>query len=119
MANQHTIAQVFRHSIKYSFLLLFLLCSSAAIAQSLSTENKKAAKLYEEGRKLYQQNRLEAAAIELHKALERDESFYEANTILAYVYLDMMQYDKAKEQFRAAIIQMQQQFPTICFFLQN
>ena len=117
MANQHTIAQVFKHSIKYSFLLLFLLCSSAAIAQSLSTENKKASKLYEEGRRLYQQNRLEAAAIELHKALERDESFYEANTILAYVYLDMRQYDKAKEQFRAAINTNATAIPNNLFFL--
>ena len=55
MEHQHTIAQIFKHTLKGSLLLAFtFIFSCASISQELSTDNRKAGKLFEEGQALYQ-----------------------------------------------------------------
>src|SRR5210317_1804213 len=107
MANQRSNTQIFRHSLaklSTSLLLLILLsCNTAiSIAQSTSSD-KKAQKLYTEAQAFYQAYKLNEAELTLNKALERDPNFVEAQTLLAYIYIDNNQQEKAKASFEKAI----------------
>lgn len=117
MEHQHTIAQILKHTLKCTLLLAFTFTfSCASISQELSTDNRKAGKLFEEGQALYQKRQLNEAKEVLNKALERD-NFVEARTLLAYVYLDLMQLQNAKEQFSEAIAINANAIPNNLFFL--
>jgi outer membrane protein OmpA-like peptidoglycan-associated protein/tetratricopeptide (TPR) repeat protein len=117
MEHQHTIPQILKHSLKsFSLLLFTLLFSCASMAQDLSTDSRRAAKLFEEGQSLYQRHQHQEAEKMLLEALEKD-NFVEARTLLGYVYLDLMQYQKAKAQFAQAIDINAKAIPNNLFFL--
>tara|TARA_B110000503_G_C7170475_1_gene424002 strand:- start:4411 stop:6405 length:1995 start_codon:yes stop_codon:yes gene_type:complete len=121
MANQRSNTQTFKHSvIKLStFLLLLILFScnaSISVAQSTSSD-KKAQKLYSEAQAFYQAYNLNEAELTLHKALERDPNFVEAQTLLAYIYIDNHQEEKAKACFEKAIAINPRAIPNNFFFL--
>jgi tetratricopeptide (TPR) repeat protein len=86
------------------------------MAQDLSTNNRRAAKLFEEGQSFYQKHQHQEAEKVLLEALEKD-NFVEARTLLGYVYLDLMQYQKAKAQFAQAIDINAKAIPNNLFFL--
>ena len=70
--------------------------------QSTSSD-KKAIKLYTEAQELYKNYKLTEAELVLQQAIERDPNFVEAQTLLAYVYIDSQQEGKAKASFEKAI----------------
>ena len=120
-ANQRSNTQIFRHSLaklSTSLLLLILLsCNTAiSIAQSTSSD-KKAQKLYTEAQAFYQAYKLNEAELTLNKALERDPNFVEAQTLLAYIYIDNNQQEKAKASFEKAIAINPRVIPNNFFFL--
>ena len=121
MANQRSNPQIFRHSLirisaLLSLLVFFSCNTSLSIAQSTSSD-KKAQKLYSEAQALYQGYKLNEAEITLLKALERDPNFVEAQTLLAYIYIDNHQEDKAKESFEKAISINPRAIPNNFYFL--
>lgn len=85
-------------------LLLSLFCLSAA-AQSgkLTTKDKKALKLYEEGQKCYDIRDNQCAEEKFLKAIKRDPEYLEAYVMLGYVYADMRKDEQAIEQLKKAI----------------
>lgn len=98
--------------MKYFFILssiLFLTFSCAA--QNYSTKNKKAIKLFEEGRDEPRKTidpvtRLPnfKKGIELiNKALEKDPNFWEAHMVVGEFYETLGDYDHAIEHYEAAI----------------
>ena len=80
-----------------------LLIFDTSLAQKLSTSSKKAAKLFESAETMYQERRNAEAAVELLAALEKDPVFVEAHVLLAAVYTDLRQLDKAIESYKSAV----------------
>ncbi|MFT6166730.1 MAG: outer membrane protein OmpA-like peptidoglycan-associated protein [Vicingaceae bacterium] len=121
MANQRSNTQTFKHSViklsTFALLLVLLSCNaSISVAQSTSSD-KKAQKLYSEAQAFYQAYNLNEAELTLHKALERDPNFVEAQTLLAYIYIDNRQEEKAKACFEKAIAINPRAIPNNFFFL--
>lgn len=90
----------------YFFVLLaFLFSCQVNIAQnnSLSTSDKKAAKLFDVAKVQYQNYELSAAISSLTSALERDPNFVEAYTLMGYIYVDMKQKEEALSAFESAL----------------
>ncbi len=121
MANKRSNTQIFKHSIvKLSTPLLLLIlfsCNSAiSIAQSTSSD-KKAQKLYTEAQAFYQVYNFNEAEHALLKALDRDPRFIAAQTLLAYIYIDNRQVEKAKASFGKAIAINPRAIPNNFFFL--
>jgi outer membrane protein OmpA-like peptidoglycan-associated protein len=121
MANQRSNTQIFKHSViklsTFALLLVLLSCNaSISVAQSTSSD-KKAQKLYSEAQAFYQAYNLNEAELTLHKALERDPNFVEAQTLLAYIYIDNRQEEKAKACFEKAIAINPRAIPNNFFFL--
>ena len=121
MANQRSNPQIFRHplikiSVLLSLIVLISCNATLSIAQSTSND-KKAQKLYSEAQALYQAYKLNEAEITLQKALERDPNFVEAQTLLAYIYIDNRQEDKAKKSFEKAIAINPRAIPNNFYFL--
>ena len=80
-----------------------LLIFGTSLAQKLSTGSKKAAKLFESAETMYQEKRNAEAAVELLAAIEKDPGFVEAHVLLAAVYTDLSQVDKAIESYKSAV----------------
>lgn len=90
----------------YFFVFLaFLFSCQVNIAQnnSLSTSDKKAAKLFDVAKVQYQNYELSAAISSLTSALERDPNFVEAYTLMGYIYVDMKQKEEALSAFESAL----------------
>lgn len=119
MANQYTVSQIFKHPIKHIFaffsICLFLSCSS--FAQEYSSSNKKAIKIYQEAQAHYQKFELKKTEELLEQAIERDPTFIEAATLLAYVNIDQKNYEAAKVNFKKAIAINPNAIPNNLFFL--
>ena len=108
MEHKRTKSQILKHSLKNSFFLLFgfLLLSvncQSLQAQSYTSVNKKAIKLYTEAQQAYNGYKLELAEELLRKSLEKDPKFVEAQTLIAYIFLDKNESEFAKTAFRKAI----------------
>jgi len=105
MENKSAKPQILRYTLGLLSLILLLACQtpSAIQAQEYSSQNKKAVKLYDEARSAYREMRLKDAKELLTEALERDEKFLEAQSLLAYVYIDEGDYQAAEENFIKAI----------------
>jgi|TARA_R110000782_G_scaffold259894_1_gene350851 outer membrane protein OmpA-like peptidoglycan-associated protein/Tol biopolymer transport system component len=74
--------------------VLFLI--NCTVAQpTLSSDNKKAVKLYNEGKGLYDSRNNDLAEVKFLLALERDPNFAEAALLLAYVYTEKANYEQA------------------------
>jgi len=119
MANQHTNTQLFRNSLKFLFFtyVLFGFACKPALAQSYSSQNKRAIKHFNQAQSHFQKYELEEAIESLQKAIEKDNQFVEAITLMAYIYVDQGKYSKAKEHFYQAIQISSTAIPNNLFFL--
>ena len=103
---------------KFLLLFLFLICCFAAEAQTpLSSRNRKAIALFEEGRKNYEYKRNDDAYKLLKKAVEEDNGFYEAYMILADVCNDLKKYSEAVIAYKSAISLQPDRFPKVYYTL--
>jgi len=87
--------------ILFTLLVSFFACK--AQEKQYTSKNKKAIKLYEEGRNYYDMRNNDLAEVSFLQALEKDPAFAEAELLLAYVYTDKMDYDKAIEHYQKSI----------------
>jgi outer membrane protein OmpA-like peptidoglycan-associated protein len=85
-------------------LILIIGFTNCSMAQSkISSTNKKAIKAYEEGRGYYDMRNNQLAELSLQEAIAKDPNFIEAELMLAYVYTDMLQYEKALPHYTRCI----------------
>jgi len=121
MANQCANPQIFRHPlIKTSTIILLLVLLSCTVKSSLAqstSSDRKAQKLYSAAQAFYQGYQLKEAELTLLKALERDPNFMEAQTLLAYIYIDNQEERKAKASFEKAIAINPRAIPNNFYFL--
>jgi len=112
--------QIHRNTLNRFCLTLFsivLFSCSSIVGQNLSSNDKKATKKYLEAQTFYQKHDLNQATSLLKEAVERDEHFVEAITLLAYINLDLGAYEKAKGYFEKAIAVNATAIPNNLFFL--
>lgn len=100
-----------------SVFILFVFTVDMVAQQKLSSSNKKAIKLYQEGKGYYDRRNNELAELTFLAALEKDPNFAEAELLLAYVYLEQNAYDKAIEHYEKCIKISPNLFPEIYFDL--
>ncbi|MCB9336287.1 MAG: PD40 domain-containing protein [Flavobacteriales bacterium] len=93
----------------FSFMVAFISCK--AQEKNYTSNNKKAIKLYEEGKNHYDMRNNELAEITFIQALEKDPNFAEAELLLAYVYTEKPDYDKAIEHYQKSIAIKSDLFP--------
>lgn len=120
MEHQRSNTQIFRYSLTSLFTLLLsclLFSCTLPIQAQTTSSDKKAIKLFEEAQGYYQALLLESAKSSLLKAIERDPKFVEAHTLLAYVYIDSRENEKAKQSFETAISFNPTLIPNNLFFL--
>jgi outer membrane protein OmpA-like peptidoglycan-associated protein len=93
------------------FVLTITNCTVAQ--QTVSSTNKKAIKAYTAGKNNYDSRNNPLAELNLLEAIEKDPNFIEAELMLAYVYTDMMQYEKALVHYNRCIVINPDFFPEI------
>ncbi len=93
--------------MKKRIVFLFFLISSFGFLygqiEPKTTQNKKAAKLYEEAANYYSANQYEKAIDLLKKAVREDSNFVEAQGMLGYIYDDMGNENEAIKQYTTVI----------------
>ncbi|MDF1673702.1 MAG: OmpA family protein [Vicingaceae bacterium] len=100
-----------RHILSLILVLVFTSCS---VAQTeVSSTNKKAVKLFNEGKGYYDSRMNELAELSLLGALEKDPNFVEAELLLAYVYTDARMYKKALTHYEKCIKINPEFFPEV------
>lgn len=82
------------------FLTNFSACKAQ---QKYSVTNKKAIKLYEEGRGYYDQRKNELAELTLIQAIKNEPNFAEAEMMLAFVYTENANHEKAIEHYQKSV----------------
>ncbi len=93
----------------YQILLLFVFfigfsnCIVAQHQKDLSSTNKKAIKLFNEGKAYYDYRKNDQAEASLLLALGKDPNFIEAELLLAYVRTEMGQLEKALTHYERCI----------------
>lgn len=102
----------------YQILTLILIigfsnCSVAQKQRDLSSDNKKAIKFYKEGKAYYDVRKNELAEVNFLSAIGKDPNFIEAELLLAYVYTEMYQYEKALKHYVRCIEINPKFFPEI------
>jgi outer membrane protein OmpA-like peptidoglycan-associated protein len=88
--------------VQILILVLLVGFSNIGFAQRekpVSSTNKKAIKLYKEGKAYYDARKNELAELSFLEALGKDPNFIEAELLLAYVYTEQIQYKKALEHY--------------------
>jgi len=99
------------------FCSLFILLLAAGVSESqvdkkqLSSTNSKAIKLYEKAVDLYENRKDAESQAEVLKALDKDPSFSEAHLLLATIYTDAKQSDKAIEEYKKIFEENFRSFP--------
>lgn len=94
----------------------YLICLAPVTAQdNYSTKNKKAIGLYEDAIQKAKVRDGEGAKLALLKAIEKDPLFVEAHMMLAYIYSDLSQMEKAVEEMKKAI-ETSPSFSSVNFF---
>lgn len=103
MENILTNPQIHGHSLKRIALLLFIsvLCISCFSQGNLSTDSKKAKKLYEKADKKYRERDFTSALAFLEEAVEEDQNFYEAFIRMGSLYNAMGQEDSVYSKFQS------------------
>jgi len=95
-----------KHILVVLFLISFV---SVSFSQgslppgSYTTTNKKAIKLYEEGKKCYETRKDEEAEKLLDKAIKEDPNFIEAHSALAYLLMEKNRTNEAIPHFQKAV----------------
>ncbi|MEO9871137.1 OmpA family protein [Ekhidna sp.] len=102
MENITTDTQIHGYSIKRVFSLLLLLAiSTVSFAQSgLSTDSKKAKKLYEKADKKYKERDFLTAISYLEESVRQDSEFFEAYIRMGSLYNAMGQEDSVYSKFQ-------------------
>ncbi|NQX98899.1 MAG: PD40 domain-containing protein, partial [Flavobacteriales bacterium] len=85
------------------FLVVLTNNSMAQRDKPLSSDNKKAVKLYKEGVAYYDGRKNELAELSFLAAVAKDPNFIEAELLLAYVYTEQIQYKKALKHYERCI----------------
>ncbi len=93
----------FYQIISVVLVLVISGCASQAQPTSYSSSNKKAIKLFNEGKSYYDSRNNSLAELNLLQALAKDPNFIEAELLLAYVYTDMRNYEKALKHYERCI----------------
>lgn len=115
-----SISQIRRHTLNKFVALLslaILISCNSSFAQNYTTSDKKAIKLYKEAQEFSKQFKLKEMENNLLESIERDPQFIEAQTLLAYCYLDQGNYIQAKTKFKDAIAINSGKIPNNLFFL--
>lgn len=81
----------------------FLLINCTVAQQTYSSTNKKAIKRFEEGRGFYDARNNKLAELNLLEAVQADPNFVEAELLLAYVYTENNEIEKAIEHYAKSI----------------
>ena len=89
--------------IVFAFAIFHLPSSVCHSQQDYTTKNKKAIGYYEDAINYTNKRDGENAKLSLLKAIEKDDLFVEAHMMLAYIYSDLEQADKAVEEMKKAI----------------
>lgn len=93
----------------YILLIIFTFCSFFSFSQgslppgTYSSNNKKAIKYYEEGKKCYEMRKDDEAEKLLNKALTEDQNFIEAHSALAYLLMEKNRTKEAIPHFQKAV----------------
>ncbi len=98
------------------FILLFINTISFS-QEKYSTANKKAIKLFEEARTQYGLRDYDKTLKALQAAIEKDDLFLEAHTMLGYLYGDLKQQLKAIDEIKKALEINQAMYPGNFFTL--
>lgn len=102
------------------FLLLILVCSmSFAQPGKYTTTNSKAIKYFESALKNYQDRDNKSAEEDLRKALEKDPDFVEAYHLMANIYVEAKQLEKAAEQYEKSFLIKADFFPNSYYTVAN
>lgn len=109
---------------KSIYIALFLFVSYLINAQSLppgsyTSTNKKAIKLYEEGKKFYEYRKDKEAEEVLLKALKEDDNFIEAHSALAFLLLEHGRAEEGIPHFEKAVSINPKFFPQNQYYLAN
>lgn len=98
-------------------ILLYILVSTTfcQAQQDLSSTNKKAIRLFNEGLKSYQSKMNNEAYGLLKAAVTEDASFFEAQIALADLCLDMEKYDESRTYFEGAAKIRAEKFPPMYY----
>ncbi len=91
------------HIITFILVFTFTNCSTAQQQTTVSSTNKKAMKLYKEGKAYYDARNNELAEVNFLSAIEKDPNFIEAEVMLAFVYTEIFQYKKALKHYLRCI----------------
>lgn len=81
--------------ITLSIISVLFLINCTVAQPTVSSDNKKAVKLYNEGKDYYDARENDLAEVKFLQALEKDPNFAEAALLLAYVYTEKANYDQA------------------------
>ena len=95
-----------KHPILLSFLLffsLFTFSQGSLPPGTYSSNNKKAVKYYEEGKKCYETRKDIEAEKLLNKAIQEDVNFIEAHSALAYLLMEKNRGKEAIPHFQKAV----------------
>lgn len=84
-----------------------------------TSQNKKAIKYYEEGKKYYEVRRDKEAEEALTKALKEDDNFVEAHSALAYLLMGYNRSNEAIPHFEKAVQLNAKFYPQNIYFLAN
>jgi len=96
-------------------LIGFSDCSFSQNQKELSSTNRKAIKLYNEGKMFYDTRKNEQAEASFLLAIQKDPQFFEAELYLSYVYEDMGNYKSALEHYKKCVEIKPNYFPEIYF----
>lgn len=104
---------LFPKNMRVVLTIIIILGSLFAQAQpgALSSRDKKAVKLFNEGRLQFEYRKNDEAFLLLTKAVEQDSEFYEAHMLLADVSNDLEKYEIAIEHYKKAIELRPGRFP--------
>ncbi|WP_420575921.1 OmpA family protein [Ekhidna sp.] len=104
MENIPSNTQVHGYTLKWVLIIICTLLQSGFIySQSLSTESKKARKLYEKADKKYQDRDFYGALEYLEESVKEDPSFFEAYIRMGSFYNALGQEDSVYSKFRSYV----------------
>lgn len=102
-----------------SFLMSVLINAQTLPPGSYTSTNKKAIKLYEEGKKHYEVRKDKEAEEVLTKALKEDDNFIEAHSAIAFLFMEHGRSNEAIPHFEKAIAVNPKFFPQNQYYLAN